>query len=104
MRFIAAQDIVLSGIQVDNPRNRAYARQMDAQDIPWPPPYKNSQLAQCQACGGDILIGPEIQRQLITLSLYRVPLRLLCVLDMVIASTDYDDMVMVKLSGKKPGE
>jgi hypothetical protein len=51
-----------------------------------------------------MLIGSEIQRQLITLSAFRVPLRLLCVLDMAIASAEYDGIVMAKLSNKNPGE
>jgi hypothetical protein len=95
--------LIITGIPVDNPANRAYAAAMGAQDIPWPPPYRDSVLMDCYACGGRIYVGPELQkaRTLAVDSGDDPPV--LCLLCVAVI-TGGDGMTVVSLTDKGPGE
>jgi hypothetical protein len=94
--------LIISGIPVDDARNRAHAARLGAQDIPWPAPYKNSVLMDCYLCGGRVYVGPELQKaRTIAIDEGDDPpvLCLLCV-----ALTVGDNPVVVTLTDKKSGE
>ena len=90
-------------IPVDNAKNRAYALRMGCGDVPFPPPYKDSVIAQCEDCGGDIHVGPKLQESREVMTRIRQPFRVLCLL---CASLDarQGGTAVFPLSGKQAGE
>lgn len=97
------QTIVISGIQVDNAKNRAYAERLGTAGIPWPQPYKNSVVMTCADCEGDIWIGPILRAQSTRLVAAGVCFRLLCLLCAALETRNADTTI-VQFSGKKEGE
>jgi hypothetical protein len=93
---------VLAGIPVDNPANRAHAARHGAGTIAWPAPYPDSVTADCQQCGGQLYLGPELQRARTVLSDAAV-LCLLCVA--LKAHAEDAEPLIISLSGDaEPGE
>jgi hypothetical protein len=96
--------IIITGIPVDNPVNRAHAALNGVpDDVPWPVPYRNSVLMDCYACGGRVHVGPELQKaRTIAVDVGDDP-PVLCLLCTAIITAG-DDPVIVKLTDKKTGE
>jgi hypothetical protein len=93
---------IVSGIPVDDAKNRAFAQRMGAAGIPWPPPYKNSVLARCQDCDGKVYVGPLLQARREAMTKAGEPFRLLCLLCAALESR-LGGVAMLKLSDKEPG-
>ena len=70
---------IISGISVDDPRNRAYAARMGVGE-PFPPPYKGSIIARCEDCEGAIYVGPELQKQWAAMKADGSAYRVLCLI------------------------
>lgn len=95
--------IIITGIPVDDPANRAHAAAHGAQHIPWPVPYRDSVLMDCYACGGRAWVGPELQKARTRAVDAGDDPPVLCLLCAVLF-TGGDMPVIVKLTNKGPGE
>jgi hypothetical protein len=95
--------LIITGIPVDDPVNRAHAAAHGAQDIPWPPPYRNSVQMDCYLCGGRVHVGPELQKARTRAVDEGDDPPVLCLLCAVLV-TGGEMPVIVKLTDKGPGE
>jgi hypothetical protein len=95
--------LIITGIPVDDPVNRAHAARHGAQDIPWPVPYKDSVQMDCYLCGGRAWVGPELQKARTRAVDAGDDPPVLCLLCAVLA-TGGEMPVIVKLTDKKAGE
>lgn len=91
---------MISGISVDDPKNRAYAQRMGVGAVPFPPPYKGSVLARCEDCEGAIYVGPELQKRWAAMKADGTAYRVLC---LICASLEArrGPVAMLRLSGKR---
>lgn len=97
-------EMIVTGIQVDNAKNRAYAQRMGTADVPWPEPYANSVLDKCQDCEGDILVGPELGKQRKSMDAFGIPYQLLCLLCACLEMRSDASVAFLRLTDKGPGE
>lgn len=95
--------LIITGIPVDNPVNRARAAAFGAQGIPWPPPYRDSAQMDCYLCGGRVWVGPELQKARTRAVDQGDDPPVLCLLCAALATAG-EEPVIVKLTGKGPGE
>lgn len=95
--------IIITGIPVDDPVNRAHAAAHGAQHIPWPVPYRDSVLMDCWLCSGRVYVGPELRKARVRAVGAGDDPPVLCLLCAALATAGTAPGI-VKLTDKGPGE
>jgi len=96
---------LLTGIQVSDLENRVRAVRLGIGEIKWPKPYRRSVRGKCLGCGGDIWIGPEINKVRQQRRSQGIDDAVYCLMCCVVVfGVDLVNMQVTSLTRKKPGE
>jgi hypothetical protein len=95
--------VIITGIPVDDEPNRARAAALGFEG-PWPGPYRDSALMDCDLCGGRCHVGPKLQEaRILALATGDDP-PVLCLFCASAARAQGLTGSVVKLTDKKAGE
>ena len=97
--------VIISGLLVDNPDNRARVAFIGMPVDPWPRPYQGSTASRCQSCDASIMIGPETTKIMDgVIDSGRNPFVLCLICCAILSRTEGADVDIVQLTDKKAGE
>jgi hypothetical protein len=95
--------LIITGIPVDDPANRAHADVLGFHG-PWPVPYLDSALMDCCLCGGRCHVGPKLQEARILALASGDDPPVLCLFCASAAHAQGLTGRVIKLTDKGPGE
>ena len=103
-------EVMIAAMPADTADNRQRMEQMGVLQTwlsmtgSWPPPYQGSIEGKCEACGGQVWIGPE-QQKVMEQTHHSTGLKVYCLpCAVVIHSIMQEPTTVQKLSEKKWGE